>query len=63
VPTLLGRIVNAKRHRDIGRAIIYPDPDVPHGKVIGVLDVCRKAGIADVAFPTPRGSSRPRPRP
>jgi biopolymer transport protein ExbD len=57
VPTLLGRILAAKRFRDIDRVIVHPDADVPHGKVISVLDTCRKAGIPDVAFPAPRAGS------
>jgi biopolymer transport protein TolR len=41
----------AGRDRDL-RAVVQADASVPHGRVIGVLDLLRQAGLAKVAFAT-----------
>ena len=46
------------------RAVIRADKKVEHGRVIHVLDLLKRAGIAKIAFAvTPGGATAGRPRP
>lgn len=51
-----------KKNKDI-RAVIRADKKVEHGRVIKVLDLLKKAGIAKVAFAVTKSGGAPSPEP